>query len=234
MDTTENRPEGSQAMQVYLLSIRGTQAREALEETRKIHNETAGAPANVAAAQALGDLSHMVYVPSGAPGAEPNEFLILDMWNSLEGLNRFFENPQVQEQAGRIFTQRDPVVWAPAAGFTGFHLPAPSGKNDRIVATVRGTVSSHAEARSIHNAIINAQTNNARKAGAISHEAYLRLAQPQSPQALEFFAVDVWMDAAGMAQQYARPDLAAAFDKLFVSPASVSVWVHPANDWVEW
>ena len=34
------------------------------EEARQIHNATAGNPAGVAAAQALGDLSHLVYVPS--------------------------------------------------------------------------------------------------------------------------------------------------------------------------
>ena len=38
----------------------------------------------------------------------------MDVWNNLEGLNEFFANLQVQEQAGRIFSRRDPVVWAPA------------------------------------------------------------------------------------------------------------------------
>src|SRR5436853_6987038 len=103
-------------MTFYLLSIRGKLKPDTLEAARAIHNETAGAPANVAAARALGDLSHMVYVPAGGgPGAGAGEFLILDQWNSLEGLNQFFANPHVQEQAGQIFSARDPVVRAPAS-----------------------------------------------------------------------------------------------------------------------
>ena len=45
-------------MPIYLLAIRGTLAPKTLEDARKTHNETAGAPANVAAARGLGDLSH--------------------------------------------------------------------------------------------------------------------------------------------------------------------------------
>ncbi len=63
---------------VYLLSIRGILALKTLEAARAVHNETAGAPANVAAARALGDLSHMVYVPMEHEGHHGNEFLILD------------------------------------------------------------------------------------------------------------------------------------------------------------
>jgi len=43
-----------------------------------VHNTTAGAPANIAAARQLSDVSHMVYVPMG--GGQPGEFLILDQW----------------------------------------------------------------------------------------------------------------------------------------------------------
>ena len=80
----------------------------------------------------------MVYVPLETSGPEAGEFLILDLWNSMEGLNMFFANPTVQEQAGKIFSQRDPVVWQPADGFFGYHFPAPYGRNDRIVGVVRG------------------------------------------------------------------------------------------------
>ena len=45
----------------------------------------------------------MVYVPMEAPKKGAGEFLILDIWNSMEGLNNFFANPTVQEQAGQIF-----------------------------------------------------------------------------------------------------------------------------------
>lgn len=223
-----------QSLAIYLLSIRGTLAPATLEAARTVHNETAGAPQNVAAAQSLGDLSHMVHVSTHPHGGGAAEFLILDQWNSMEGLNQFFANPQVQEQAGRIFTTRDPVVWAPAEGFAGYHFPAPHGKNDRIVGVVRGPVRSQAEAQAAHNAIVGGQVNKARKAGNLSHEAYFRLAQPGAPESLEFFAVDVWYNAAGMGEYYDDPDLSKGFEKLFAGEPSATTWVHPAGQWVEW
>ena len=83
-------------LSLFLLSIRGTLAPPTLEAARKIHNETAGAPANIAAAQSLGDVSHMVHVPLDGAGMGAGEFLILDLWSSMDGLNRFFADPHVQ------------------------------------------------------------------------------------------------------------------------------------------
>jgi hypothetical protein len=221
-------------MPIYLLAIRGTLAPETLEAARKIHNETAGAPANVAAARSLGDLSHMVYTPASESSLGTEEFLILDLWNNAEGLNQFFSNEQVQEQAGLIFTERDPVVWAPAEGFGGYHLPAPHGKNDRIVALVRGTVKSRESARSIHNSLTDGLLNKARLAGALAHDAYFRMAPPDAPESLEFFSVDVWMDGAGMGQFYQDPEFGSGFQELFEGAPTTSVWTHPAGEWVEW
>jgi hypothetical protein len=219
---------------MYLLSIRGTLAPATLEAARTIHNETARAPANVAAARALGDLSHMVYVPLEHDGHHGNEFLILDQWNNLEGLNQFFANPHVQEQGGRIFTRRDPVVWAPAAGFHSYHFPAPTSQNDRWVGIVRAPIRSVADAQARHNAIIDQAINKARARGSVSHEAFLRLAPPGSPEALEFFAVDVWYNGAGMGEQYEDPKFLEGFGQMFAGEPSATVWVHPAGNWVEW
>ena len=81
----------------------------------------------------------MVYVPTEQQdGNGAGEFLILDIWHSMEGLNTFFANPQVQEQAGQIFSSRDPVVWAPADGLTGYHFPAPPGRTNATSAWCAG------------------------------------------------------------------------------------------------
>jgi len=205
-----------------------------LEAARAIHNETAGAPANVAAAKSLGDLSHMVYGPLGQTGEAAGEFLIMDIWNNLEGLNQFFANPQVQEQAERIFSQRDPVVWAPAEGFYSYHFPAPYGQNERFVGVVRGTVRSRAEMLAAHNALVGKQVNKARAAGNLSHEAYFRLSPPGSPESLEFFAVDVWQNAAGMGEYYQDPAFMSNYQNWFAGAPTTGVWVHPQGDWVEW
>lgn len=219
---------------VYLLAIHGALAPKTLEAARQLHNETAGAPDNVAAARSLGDLSHMVYTPIDHQGPAAGEFLILDQWNKLDGLNQFFANPQVQHAGGLIFSQRDPVVWQPAEGFMSYHFPAPYGRNDRIVAVVRGKVRSIEEARARHNELVGGSVNQARMAGNLSHEAYLRLAQPGTPESLEFYAVDVWFDMAGMGKHYDDPAFMAGFEKMFAGEPTATIWSHPAGSWVEW
>jgi quinol monooxygenase YgiN len=223
----QNRP-------TYLLAIHGTLKAKTLEAARSTHNETAGAPPNVAAARSLGDLSHMVYVPADRQGPAAGEFLILDIWNSLEGLNQFFADPHVQQGGDLIFTKRDPAVWQPAEGFATYHFPAPHDKPERWVGVVRGPVRSRAEAQTVHNNLVGGAVNLARAAGNLSHEAYFRLAPPGSPEALEFFAVDVWMDAQGMAKYYDNPEFMKGLMQMFAAEPAATVWTHPAGQWVEW
>jgi hypothetical protein len=194
---------------------------------------TAGNPEGVAAAKSLGDLSHMVYVPTHDHDGS-KEFLILDQWNNLEGLNTFFADKHVQEGGAMIFTQRDPVVWAPAEGFYSYHFPAPHGQNDRFIGVVRGPVASLETAMAVHNEIVSKQVNKARQAGDMSHEAYFRLAQPGTPESLEFFAVDVWSSAKGMAAYYEDPVFIKGFEKLFAGEPWAATFTHPAGEWVEW
>jgi len=225
------------ALSVYLLAIRGTLAPKTLENARSLHNATAGAPNSVAAARSLGDLSHMVFTPAGQNGSNGHgagEFLILDQWNNIEGLNQFFANKQVQEQAGQIFSDRDPVVWIPADGFISYHFPSPHGKNERYVGIVRGMVESRSKAQGIHNTLVGQSVNKARLNGNMSHEAFFRLTPPGTPESLEFFAVDVWMDGEGMNRHYNDPDFMSGFQQLFVGQPSASIWTHPAGEWVEW
>ena len=223
-----------QPMTFYLLTIRGVLKSATLEEARAIHNATAGLPANVKVAKALGDLSHKVYIPATQTGPEAGEFLILDVWNNLDGLNQFFANKDVQEQAGQIFAERDPVVWLPAPGFMNYHLPAPHGCDDRTVAMVRGRLHSLEGGLAVHNGIVTQGVNAARLHGDLSHDSYLRLAAPGTPEALEFCAIDVWMDPAGMGQYYSDPNFPAALGQLFAGQPAISSWRHPAGEWVEW
>ena len=223
---------------LYLLTIRGTLSPTTLEEARKVHNMTAGDPGGVAAAKSLGDVSHMVYIPLPHDGHTPSkgagEFLIMDLWHSMEGLNTFFADEHVQQGGAMIFSERDPVVWAPAEDFTSFHIPAPFGMNDRIVTIERGSVNSVAEARKLHNTAMTKTVSKARQAGMLSHEAYFHMAAPGSPEALEFLGVDVWMSGEGMGDFYGDEDFLAGFNHLFSAEAADSLWIHPKGDWVEW
>jgi hypothetical protein len=223
---------------LYLLTIRGTLSPKTLEEARKVHNMTAGDPAGVAAAKSLGDVSHMVYVPVDHDGHDKSdgagEFLIMDLWTSTDGLNTFFSDHKVQEGGAMIFSQRDPVVWAPAQGFTSYHIPAPSGMNDRFITTARATVKSLEEACELHNNAVARTISKARKAGNLSHESYFRLAAPGSPDALEWLGVDVWLRPDEMMSLYEDPEFLEGFNHMFTGEANTGVWVHPKGDWTEW
>jgi hypothetical protein len=87
----------------------------------------------------------MVYTPAGSR-ADGFDFLILDQWNSLDGLNQFFANPEVQREGSQIFANREPVVWKAAEGFYSYHFPAHNDRNKRIAAVVYGEVGAQEEA----------------------------------------------------------------------------------------
>lgn len=225
-------------LSVFLLTIRGTLSPATLDAARKVHNQTAGNPEGIAAAKSLGDVSHMVYVPAMHNGHDKangaGEFLIMDLWTSIEGLNTFFADQHVQEGGAMIFSERDPVVWAAAPGFTSYHIPAPFGMNDRFITTARATVKSVDEARKLHNAAVAKTVSKARAAGNLSHESYFRMAAPGSPEALEWLGVDVWMRPDDMMSLYEDLEFLEGFNHMFTAEADTAVWVHPKGDWTEW
>ena len=68
----------------------------------------------------------------------------------------------------------------------------------------------------------------------MSHEPFFRMAAPGSPEALDFFAVDVWFDAAGMNKHYDDASFMDGFMHMFAAEPMASIWVAPAGEWVEW
>ncbi len=218
---------------LVLLTVRGTPVPPDFEAACALHNETAGSPQGIAAARGLGDLSHKVYTPvAGAPGAEPNEILFLDVWLSAEGIGTFFSDPRVGEQAGRMFSKRDGVVWMPARGAFGFDLPAPRGKDDRYLGVVRGVVPSPEATIGAFRAALAPKLADARRRGQLSHAIYFRVPMPGAPSKPEVLGLDVWCDAAGMQEHYRElSGLAPAF----AGRPQTSVW-EPARggSWSEW
>ncbi|NWJ48934.1 MAG: hypothetical protein HXX08_23990 [Chloroflexi bacterium] len=213
--------------QLFLLTINGTQGQASLEQTRAIHNATAGAPANIATAQSLGDLSHSVFVPVQD---EKGEFFIMDVWNDMEGLNQFFSNPHVQEQAGQIFATRDPVVWTPANDIFHYSLLAPAGKNERFLGVVRGTVSSKEQARKTMDAATSNGLSKARKLGAISHQNFFRM----GGESLEFLGVEVWYSLEGAFAYYGDPAFGEQFHGMYTAEPASWILQRPEGTWSEW
>jgi hypothetical protein len=218
-----------------LLTVRGTLAPSSQEAARTLHNETAGSAAGIAAARALGDLSHKVYVPASAAGkhagAEANELLFIDVWADAAGIQQFFGDPRVGEQASKMFTARDPVVWMPARGAASFHLPAAMNKSERYVGIVRGAVRSPDEAIATFAKLVTGGLRDARRRGQLSHELFFRLAPPSESAAVELLGVDVWSDFAGMMEHYGQ---LSGMSGPFAGPPRTSVWAQPSGSWSEW
>jgi hypothetical protein len=213
----------------FLLTVQGVPTATDEEKTRAAHNMAAGSDQGVAAARSFGDLSHSVYVPA-TPDATPG-LLFIDFWNSVDGLMKFFSDPQVQKGGEIVFQGREPVVWAPSPGLPRVNLPAPVGRNERYVGLVRGPVASRADAEQILGDATRKALNGNRAKGLLSREWFFRADQPNS---LEAIGVDVWFDADGMQAVYADPAEMAPLQNLFTARPATSVWKKPAGQWVEW
>jgi hypothetical protein len=222
-------------MTFNLLTVTGKVKTPNVESTRQMHNQTAGNPDGVAAAKSLGDMSHMTYMPLDAETNFKSDLMFLDIWNSVEGLQKFFSDKQVIAGGDMMFSSKEAVVWSKLESFLNFQFPAPTGKNDRVVGIVRGKVKSIAEAETAHNAALQKSVGAARANGLMSHDFYNRLAAPGSPEALEVLGVDIWMGAEGMMKFYTGPDFQnSGVYQMFAGKPASSTWIHPKGEWVEW
>ena len=201
------------------------------DEARRIHNATAGDLAGVAAAQSLGDLSHLVYAPAGE---WTGELIFVDQWMSAQGIEQFFADPQVQAGGAQIFASYDPVIWRAADGFHAYHISAPLGQHDRTVAMLRATVNSLDQAREAMNGTWQNRVLAAHRNGLQSHEIYVRLAAPGTPEALEILGVDTWSTPDGLSTVYDDPTFKQALYSMFAGPPKTWMLRRPAGEWIEW
>jgi hypothetical protein len=214
-----------------MLTVRGRTTQSSVEDSRRMHNATAGAPPSVAAAQSLGDLSHNVYVSRGEGSGE---VLFIDFWNSQSGLGGFFSNPQVQASADQLFASRDAAVWAPAPEFGEVALTVPAGRSVVGVGLLRATATSLEKAASAFSAYLAATVNLARRHGLVAHRVLTRVPNPGEQPSLEFIGVDLWMDLAEMDRYY---ELGAGYDLLGPAMAGqpdTSIWESAPGNWTEW
>lgn len=221
---------------MYLLCIRGTLNTQDGEVARHTHNQTAGSDAGVAAARALGDLSHKVYVPcteaGDYAGAKSGEFLILDVWKDPDGIQKFFSDKQVEAGGKMLFKEKDPVVAMPATGAFTFALQPPMSRTDRYLGLIRGTVKSVNDAIAAISAGAKESLSKTRQRGQLGHELYVALGPPSKDGSAEIVGVDLWADLQGMLQTYAEhtPSLL----PLFKERPAMSVWKQPAGAFIEW
>jgi quinol monooxygenase YgiN len=212
------------------LIVRGTSIRTS-DAMRVVHNDTAGSPQGIAAARALGDLSHKVFTPK-AGDAKPDELLFLDIWADPSGIQKFFSHPDVSAQAAQLFKTKDATVWMPARGAYGYSLPALRDRGDRFVGLVRGPIASPEQAIEIFAGVDSRAVTDARKRGILSHELFIKLAAPGEP--LELLGIDVWYDEAGMNQHYGDATHMQALSGAFTGKPSASIWQQAPGAWSEW
>jgi hypothetical protein len=221
---------------MFLLCIRGMLNTKDNEVARNTHNNTAGNPQGVAAAQSLGDLSHKVFVPASDAGdftgGKPGEFLILDIWKSPEGIQTFFSDKNVQEGGSQLFKERDPVVAMAAEGGFSFSLQAPMHKQERYIGLMRGVVKNAKDALNALNGGMKEGLAQARQRGQLAHDIYFKLGPPSADGSAELIGVDLWCDLKGMLATYAEHT--APMLPLFKDRPAMSVWKQPAGTWVEW
>ncbi len=218
------------------LTVRGKFLAPTLEACRVIHNDTAGSVPGIAAARALGDLSHKVYspLPSPASSAKTGEVLFIDWWQDAKGLMDFFANENVQMQGTKLFTSRDATVWMAAKGAFAWSLPSAAGKNERFVGMVRGPIASPDHAIEIFRAADQKAQRVARARGLLSHELFIKLNPPGDSSPLELLGVDVWCDGKGMAEHYSDPNEMKALAGAFTAAPDATTWQQAPGQWSEW
>jgi quinol monooxygenase YgiN len=76
------------------------------DSIQKIHDQVTGATKEMA--RQAGDLTHAVYLDP----QDGREFLGIDTWQSVEQMQAFASNPQIQEFFGQMFEGQPEVkVW---------------------------------------------------------------------------------------------------------------------------
>jgi hypothetical protein len=219
-----------------VLLVRGKTNAASPDAARALHNDTAGAPDNVAAARALGDLSHVVFAPclrSKFAGATAGELLFWDIWEGPEGVMQFFSHPGVQALGQQLFASREASVWMAARGSYALHLPAPRGRRERYLGVIRGPIASPEHAIETFRAADEKATRDARRRGLLSHQLFIKLNPPGASDPLELLGLDLWCDFDGMTAHYSDEGLMAAVGGAFSGRPSPSVW-EQGEGWSEW
>jgi hypothetical protein len=220
-----------------LLTVRGTLVPPNLDAARSLHNDTAGSERGIAAARALGDLSHKVYAPCLRAGplssAREGELLFIDFWENPKGIMDFFSNSNVQEQAGKLFSARDATLWMPAQGAFSLRLQAPAGKNERYLGLLRAPIASPDKAIEALGTLMAASRRDARQRGQIAHELFVKMAPPGDSSPLELIGLDLWASFEGMQEHYGSLKMD-ALAKVFTGAPQATVWEQAPGNWSEW
>ena len=87
----------------YIVTVHGTLKADP-KELQAIHD--AGAKVAEPIAKSMGNISHHPYLNP----QNPREFFDVDVWESLEGLQKFFADPSMAAEFGKLFEARPEIT----------------------------------------------------------------------------------------------------------------------------
>jgi quinol monooxygenase YgiN len=152
---------------------------------------------------------------------DPQSFLAIDVWNSLDGLNAFLGNPAVQQAFGALFDPQSlsfTIANAPQ-GFLdwGTLAPKPSSWVVSVRGDFKGTTLNANQAA--HNQVAGGGESAANSLGDYGHLAFLDMTDSTN-----FQAIDEWDNLAGMNTFLSDPNVQAAFGSLFSGQPTIDVY----------
>ncbi len=208
--------------QEYTVVVKARLATDDPELNQQAHDAVAGGSQEDA--MAMGDLSHFVFLGM----EDARDFLAIDVWDNLENIPAFFENPDVQEAFASIFDGPPEVaVYDRPEGYTSWgEMEIDEGT---LVVTVEGTLAGETEDENLelHNGVAEAGQEAALALGDYAHLVYLGVEDRR-----QFLAVDLWADPEGMQTFFSDPEIGAAFASLFVEPPTITIWTP--SDYLQW
>ncbi|MBI2378202.1 MAG: hypothetical protein HYV07_29645 [Deltaproteobacteria bacterium] len=198
--------------------------------------------ASSATVTAAGDERHLVFLglAGASPGWGPQDFLAVDVWNNLDGLNGFLTDPNVQAAFGSLF-DAPPVVLVTTtpSGFSRWGALEPkrvdvSGNPFTYAVLVRGTLAERTpEGRqAAHN-----QVAIGGKATALALGDYAHLPTLEMADSTHFVNIDLWDNAIGMSAFLADPNVGAAFGRVFdaADPANpLTFGIYTTSDFAQY
>ena len=89
----------------YIVTVRGMLKSEA-EEAQKVHDATVSKVSPLG--KSMGSTAHQAYLNT----QNGKEFLAIDFWDNLEGIQKLYSDPNLAEEFGKLFEgQPEVTIW---------------------------------------------------------------------------------------------------------------------------
>ncbi len=209
--------------------VLGTLFTDDLEAAQAVHD--AVAMGGQADAQQAGDLAHHALLGTTLLNTPANHFLGLDRWDSLEGAQAIYGDPEFQAGFGMLFAEPPSLeLFARRDEWYGWGSVEAGDGGDHWMVVVRGRLTGDdlEASRRTHDAIAMGGEDDAVALGDVAHVVWV--GTPDDPQ--QFLAIDVWTDDAAIEAFYDNPEFQSAFGALFENPPVVGVYA--STDWHQW